>query len=207
MKPEDPIQAEEPVMEYSQLDLDGTYSYIDYLRWHFKERVELIRGKIMKMSPAPNVRHQSLISNMSGLFYNHFHKQSCLYFIAPFDVRLPIANLRNGKENTVVQPDLCIICDLSKLDHQGCAGAPDLVVEILSPGNSNHEMKTKFDLYQESGVKEYWIVETEKRLVFVYHLQNGKFIGLQPFTEGMEVKSQLFPDLNIPVSELFYNIL
>jgi Uma2 family endonuclease len=206
MKTEDPIKAEEPVMDYNQLDLGGTYSYMDYMRWQFQERVELIRGKIRKMSPEPNLRHQSVSANLSRQLLSYFHKQPCKVFIAPFDVRLPVANTIKGKENTVVQPDLCIICDPNLLDEQGCKGAPNLVVEILSPGNTNHEMQTKFDLYEESGVKEYWIVESNVHVIFIYSLQNGKYVGLRPFIENMQIESPLFPELKIPVSEIFYDV-
>jgi Uma2 family endonuclease len=206
MKTKDSMKVEEPIMDYNQLDHSGTYSYMDYLRWHFKERVELIRGKIVKMAPAPNVRHQTLSLNLTKQLLFKFDNQPCKIFVAPFDVRLPIASLKNGEENTVVQPDLCIICDEKLLDEQGYRGAPDLVVEILSPGNSKHEMQTKFDLYEESGVKEYWIVESEMRVIFIYTLKGGKYIGLRPFTENMEIESSLFADLKIPVSEIFYGV-
>jgi Uma2 family endonuclease len=204
MKSEDPI-SEEPITDYARLDLSGTYSYFDYLRWHFKERVELIRGKVFKMSPAPNVNHQSILLNLGADFGFFFKQHSCRVFPAPFDVRLPIA--KPGKDYTVVQPDICVICDDSKLDKQGCKDAPDLVVEILSPGNSKHEMQTKFELYEEAGVKEYWIVEPEKKLVLVYSLKDGKYIGLRPFLEGDTIDCVLFPQLKIAVDDIFFRLL
>lgn len=198
------MKAEEPIVEYNQLNPEGSYTYFDYLKWQFKERVELIRGKIFKMSPAPNVDHQRIISNLSHPIITFFHRKTCSVFYAPFDVRLPIP--KADKDSTVVQPDLCIICDENKLDKRGCNDAPDLVVEILSPGNSKHEMDTKFQLYQESGVKEYWMVEPAEKTVFVYTLQNGTYIGLRPFIEGMIVESPLFPQLQVEVSDVFYGI-
>jgi Uma2 family endonuclease len=206
MKAEEPINAEEPITDYNQLDVNGSYTYADYMRWYFSERVELIRGKIRKMSPAPNVRHQSISRNLSGELFLLLKNQPCKFFAAPFDVRLPINNPKNGKASTIVQPDICVICNEGLLDEQGCNGAPDIVIEILSPGNGKYEMDTKFDLYQESGVKEYWIVETDTRAVLVYTLKEGLYIGLRPFTEGTIIESQLFPDLKIAVSDIFRDI-
>jgi Uma2 family endonuclease len=195
---------EEPIVEYGQLDLSKEYTWIDYLKWKFTDRVELIRGKIVKISPAPNVNHQALAGNLYGKFGNLFQQTLCRWFPAPFDVRLPIPSAL--QDSTVVQPDLCVICDESKLDEKGCNGAPDLVVEILSPGNSKHDLDIKFQLYQESGVKEYWIIHPESREILVYVLQNEKYIGLKPFTDGMHVESNLFSDVKISVDEIFRNV-
>src|SRR5690606_1563512 len=103
---------------------------------------------------------------------------------------------------TVVQPDLCVICDSSKLDEQGCNGAPELVIEILSPGNSRREMKDKFDLYQEAGVQEYWLVQPQEEVVLVYSMnEEGQYIGLRPAVDA--IVSPLFPDLDMDLAEVF----
>ena len=189
------------VTNFSDLDLTKQYTYADYLHWEFKERVELIRGFIHKMSPAPNRRHQKLSQNVNGDILNFFKKHPCEVYVAPFDVRLPI---KNGKKDfTVVQPDLCVICDLEKLDDKGCNGAPDLVIEILSPKNTKHDIHTKFNLYQESGVKEYWIIQPDNNIVLVYSLQNEKYIGLQPFTEDDVIESVVFPEMKLLVNDVF----
>jgi len=198
------MEAEEPIVSYNQLNPDGNYTYWDYLKWQFDERVELIKGKIFKMSPAPGTIHQRISSSLGLAFSLNFRGRPCLVFTAPFDVRLPIP--KAGKDTTVVQPDLCIICDETKLDKCGCNGTPDLVVEILSPGNSTHEMGTKFQLYQDAGVKEYWMVEPAEKTVFVYTLRDGIYIGLRPFVEGMVVESPLFPDLRVEVNDVFYGV-
>ncbi len=197
-------EVNEPIMEYNVLDLNKTYTYDDYMRWLFKERVELIKGKVVKMSPAPNNAHQALQFNLNGLLYNHFNKKMCKVFPAPFDVILPIASAK--KDTTIVQPDLTILCDSTKLDGHGCNGVPDLVMEILSPENSKHDLHTKFNLYEESGVKEYWIVDPQNRNVLVYSLRDIQFIGLQPFTEGSIVESVLFSDLKIAVEDIFESV-
>ena len=126
-------------------------------------------------------------------------------FSAPFDVRL-----YNNKKSkiafkeiyTVVQPDLCVICDENKLDERGCFGAPDLVIEILSPSNSKKEMNEKFDLYEETGVREYWLVEPSENVIYIYVLnEDGKYIGLKPVTTVL--KSSIIPDLEINLDEIF----
>lgn len=192
------------VKKFSDLDLTKTYTYSDYLLWQFSERVELIRGFISKMSPAPSRKHQTISQNLNWKIYSFFENRPCSVFVAPFDVRLPIKSSK--KDTTVVQPDLCIICDENKLDDKGCNGAPDLIVEILSPNNSKHDVDTKFNLYQESGVKEYWMVEPEERIVLVYTLRNEEYIGLKPFSEGQIIKSPLFSEMQITVDEVFKRI-
>nr|WP_295921125.1 Uma2 family endonuclease [uncultured Dyadobacter sp.] len=192
------------VTDINELDLNGTYTYADYLLWRFEQRLELIKGKIFKMSPAPSTRHQKISGELFLEIGSYFRNHYCQVFYAPFDVRLPIKdqNITDQKIYTVVQPDLCIICDESKLDERGCLGAPDLIVEILSPGNSKKEMDHKFDLYEECGVREYWLVEPAENTVFVYVLNDkGKYIGLKPATETLT--STIFPDLKIKLEKIF----
>jgi Uma2 family endonuclease len=198
------MKAREPVTDYAKLDKQGTYTYLDYIHWHFEERVELFKGKIFKMSPAPNVNHQTISLNLASEFRDYFRNKTCKAFMAPFDVRL--FPLKSGKDQTVVQPDACVICDEKKLDKQGCLGAPDLVVEILSPGNSRHELDLKFQLYEESGVKEYWIIEPSNKTILVYRLLDGTFSGSKPYIKGEHVKSYLFPEMHVPVDEIFHNV-
>lgn len=190
------------ITDINQLDLNKVYSYADYLLWKFEERVELFKGKIYKMSPAPNLKHQEVSFNLTLSIGNQFNRHSCKLFIAPFDVRLP----KKGKEDqevfTVVQPDLCVVCDENKLDKRGCIGAPDLVIEILSPGNSKKEMKQKYELYEEAGVQEYWVVHPEEENITIFSLQNGKYIGLKPVVDDF-INSPLFPQLKIHTDEVF----
>lgn len=192
-----------PITDISQLDLNGSYTYADYLLWQFEERVELIRGKLFRMSPAPNRRHQTMLGELHLQIAPFFKKQHCQVFLAPFDVRLSVSK-RKGQDTTVVQPDLCVICDLDKLDERGCAGAPDLIIEILSPGNSKKEMREKFEVYEEAGVREYWLVNPLDNVVLVYVLNEaGKYIGLAPVTEDQELRAAIFPDLVIDLKEVF----
>ncbi len=191
------------VTNFKDLDLNGSYTYADYLKWKFEERLELFRGKIFKMSPAPNRYHQEISGNLYFNLAKVLKKGFCNLYAAPFDVRLVKAKAEDETVTTVVQPDLCVICDKDKLDDKGCIGAPDLVVEILSPGNSKKEMGIKFDLYLENEVKEYWIVDPTAKTVLIYILQNNEFIGLKPFIEDDNIKSILFPELHFPLSQIF----
>lgn len=182
---------------------DYTYTYADYLRFRFEERLELLKGRLMKMS-APNTRHQTISMRLSYLFFSFLNGKSCNVFHAPFDVRLPVQNSKKDNEiTTVVQPDLCVVCDQSKIDEKGCCGAPDIVIEILSPGNTKKELQLKYDLYEEACVQEYWIVAPEEKLVLIYTLANGRYMGKKPFSEGMVITTAILPGLEISVSDIF----
>lgn len=203
---EEPAVAYSPeIVSFDQLDLSKLYSYADYFRWRFQERVELIRGMIYKMSPVPSVAHQSVSLKLTLKIGNYFESKACKVFAAPFDVRLPDSKKQTDDElvHTVVQPDICVICDPSKIDSRGCIGAPDLVVEILSPGNTVREMGIKFNLYEKNGVKEYWLVDIRNQTILIYVLSKGKYIGLKPFTEEDAIASSLFPELQFVVKEVF----
>ena len=162
----------------------------DYLRWNLDELVELIRGKIFKMSPSPTSNHQRISRELSGIFYIYFKNKQCQFFAAPFDVYLVDLGQDYREATNVVEPDLCVICDPNKIKKFGCVGAPDLVIEILSPSTSKKDQKDKFELYEEFGVHEYWIVSPENRSVIVHLLENGKFKTFRPVTEGEMLKSK-----------------
>ena len=192
-----------PITSLAQLDPEGLYTYADYMTWQFQERVELIRGRLFPMSPAPNLTHQRILGNFYGPMWQYFQRHTCQVFLAPFDVRLPVS-MKKGQNTTVVQPDICVVCDPQKLDKQGCDGAPDLVIEILSPGNSKREMREKFQVYQESGVREYWLVYPLDQEVRVYVLNpEGKYIGLAPIIADDLLQSTIFPNLKIDLTQVF----
>ena len=195
------------ITRLSQLDLNQSYSYADYLTWQFNETVELIKGKIMLMSPAPNVTHQRVSMNFSGSLFNFFKRKKCQVFAAPFDVRLydrKKSILSNEDIHTVVQPDLCVICNPDILDAQGCNGAPDWIIEILSKGNSKREMQIKYELYQESGVQEYWIVYPNDQAINQFVLDEcGRYQLKQMYTDDDIATPHLFPELAIDLTEVF----
>lgn len=193
------------ITSFDQLDPTKQYTYADYLKWQFQERLELIKGYIYKMSSAPSRRHQDVVWNLNVEIGNHIKGCSCKAYSTPFDVRLPVKDKKSNQEiTTVLQPDICVICDLSKLDDKGCLGAPDLVIEVLSPGNSLREIDQKFNVYEESGVREYWVVYPEYNHVNIFLLdESGKFIGQHPKNNGELLRSTVFPELVINLSEVF----
>ncbi|MFZ2726837.1 MAG: Uma2 family endonuclease [Methylococcaceae bacterium] len=194
------------ITQLSQLDLNSTYNYADYLTWYFPERVELIKGKIMAMSPAPNVKHQGISRNLTHYLSSFFYKKPCRFFYAPFDVRLynrKKSLLMSRDIYTVVQPDLCVICTPELLDKQGCNGAPEWIIEILSKGNSKREMNIKYELYAEAGVQEYWIVYPEQEAIHQFILnEQGQYL-LKNMYADKTAQSHLFPDLVMDLSEVF----
>jgi Uma2 family endonuclease len=193
----------EPPSVYGDLDLRKRYTWLDYLGWDLKERVELIRGKAVKMSPAPSTNHQMVAAVLYKTIIKSIGETTCQWFPAPFDVRLPSSS---GKDN-VVQPDACVVCDSHKLDERGCNGAPDLIMEIVSAGNSNHDTKTKFALYEESGVREYWIVNPVQKHVRIFCLEEGKYTRGAILMSGHQAQSRLFPNLYFQVDEIFSNLI
>jgi Uma2 family endonuclease len=191
------------VYSFEDIDLLKTYSYADYLRWEFNEQLELIKGKVFRISPGPATLHQRVLLELSSQLHHFLSRRSCEVFVAPFDVRLPNNSFEDNRVYTVVQPDLCVICDRSKLDERGCIGAPDIVVEILSPGNSRKELKNKFEVYEEAGVLEYWILHPEEKTFFRYILDNGRFQPTNLLTLGDEVSSSVLPGFKLNLDEVF----
>lgn len=192
-------------MKVEEPDLSLSYTYADYLKWNLPEMVELIRGKVYKMSPAPTSRHQTIVVNLVTEIKAFLKKQKCKVFVAPFDVRFP----RKGKANediiTVVQPDICVICDPTKIDTRGCLGAPDWVIEILSKHTSAKDLNEKFEVYEEAGVKEYWVVHPGEQTVLIYTLiESGKYEGiLKPYVRTDKVQPKTLPGLTIDLTEIF----
>ncbi len=190
-------------IEVNEPDASLTYTYADYLQWKFEERLELFRGKIFKLA-APNTMHQKIAGKLYLRIGNFLEKQKCQVFIAPFDVRLPVKNKKKDHEiTTVVQPDLCIVCDETKIDDRGCCGAPDVIVEILSPGNSKKEVQNKFELYEEAGVAEYWIINPSEENLIIYTLQNSRYTGSKPYAPGEIISSNNIPGFKITVADIF----
>lgn len=150
---------------------DNYYTYADYLTWSDDERYELIDGVPYAMVPAPGRTHQEFLMALSNQLYNFLKGKPCKVYPAPFDVRLAA----DKEDDTVVQPDITVICDRDKLDKRGCKGVPDMAVEILSPSTARHDRHVKFQLYQRFGVREYWVVDPETKTVQTHLLKDGKY--------------------------------
>lgn len=181
---------------------EESYTYSDYLKWNDDERWELIDGVAYNMTPAPNRRHQQISGELFRQFANFLIDKSCEVYDAPFDVRLPDED--EDDVTTVVQPDLAVICDSRKLDDAGCLGAPDLIVEVLSPATSRRDRKEKFFCYEHAGVKEYWLVDPLANTVTVFKLGDDKRYG-RPDVYGVEetVAVGIFSDLEIELAPVF----
>jgi len=191
------------ITNINQLDpINGLYTYAEYLLWKFEERVELLKGKLFKMS-APSINHQRVSRKLSTKIDNYLEGKRCEVFSAPFDV---VLKNPNGEDNTVLQPDLCVVCDPEKLaDGKRCYGAPDWVLEIVSPSNVEKELSKKMHIYEEAGVAEYWVLRPEEKELDIFVLQDNGYIGLKPRFAGEVVSPQKFPDLQINLSEIFSN--
>jgi Uma2 family endonuclease len=176
-------------METISIDLSKRYTFADYLGWMDDKRRELINGFVSMMTPAPSTKHQQILSGIHGVLWNLLLNHQCQVFPAPFDVRFPSkeGEQRDDKIYTVVQPDICMVCDPSKLDERGCIGAPDLIVEILSHASVKKDVEEKYKLYEENGVREYWIVHPNDETLSVFVLKNGKYEHRGIFTHGSKV--------------------
>ena len=150
-----------------------SYTYADYYTWNDGKRYELIDGTAYLMEPAPRWEHQDISINLEYRFKSLLEGKPGMMFHAPFDVRL---NAWAG-DDTVLQPDIIVFRDRSKLHGTGCIGAPDMVIEILSPSTARRDKVDKFNQYLRAGVREYWIVDPDEKTVDAYILENGKYIG------------------------------
>jgi Uma2 family endonuclease len=180
---------------------EGHFTYADYKAWELKpgERFELINGVAYAMS-APNVSHQRIQMTLSGEFYAFLKGKKCEVFAAPFDVRLFYEE--DDSDDTVVQPDVIVVCDPKKLGEEGCRGAPDLVVEILSPSNTAIEMERKLLLYKKAGVREYWIVDPKDKHISTYLLKDDEY-SYRICRLNDIVRPNVVPGLEIPLSTIF----
>ena len=151
------------------------YTYADYLQWPDETRYELIDGEAFLMSPAPLVEHQEVAGEVYYQLRNQLDGQPCRPYIAPVDVRLPRADEADAAIDTVVQPDVLVVCDPHKIDRRGVRGAPDWVLEVLSPSTAAHDQIAKRRTYERAGVREYWLVHPGDRTLTVYVLENGQY--------------------------------
>lgn len=167
-------------------------------------RYELIEGYPVMMAPGPSTVHQDILGELFAQFHAYLKGKRCKVYLSPFDVRL---FEREGDHpadvDTVVQPDMTVVCDRSKVDQKGIHGAPDLIVEILSPSSWRHDCLVKYNLYQRAGVKEYWIVDTEKQVVLIHTLEEGQYHAPKAYTARDTVPVGVLEDCAVDLTAVF----
>ncbi|MBF0475436.1 MAG: Uma2 family endonuclease [Deltaproteobacteria bacterium] len=179
-------------------------TYGDYLTWPEEERWEIIEGVPYDMSPGPSIRHQRISRNLFRQIDQFLLGRECEALYAPFDVRLPQTDESDQNVTTVVQPDISVICDPAKIDDRGCRGAPDFIVEILSPHTSKKDQAEKLALYEKHGVKEYWIIYPDYATVIVRLLgQDGKYGPPEIHETNGSLEVATLPDLAIDLDVVF----
>jgi Uma2 family endonuclease len=212
-KEPEPYIVSEPAVLYGKvntlsLDLKKRYNYADYLTWFDDKRRELIDGFIRMMSPAPSTRHAKTSTRLVFRLATFMEKRkgNCELFYAPFDVRLPNNKQETADDKiyTVVQPDICLVCDLSKIDDAGCLGAPDLVIEIQSPGTTRYDAVEKYDVYEKASVPEYWLVYPIEGEIIVHILQKtGKYNHGTTYRHDDKVPVKALKGLTMDLKDLF----
>ncbi len=192
-------------MSLPKLKEEDRFTYADYLTWSDDQRWELIDGEAFCMSPGPNRIHQKWLGELHRQIANYLEESQCEVYIAPFDVRLQdLPDASDESTITVVQPDLMVVCDRDKLDDRGIKGAPDFVVEIISPSTAKRDITVKPQLYQRHGVKEYWLLYPNDKTLLVYKLsEEGKYAQPEVFGEGELVPVPLLGDLVIDMGKVF----
>ena len=193
-------------METVDLDLNKRYTFADYLGWFDNKRRELINGFVNLMTPAPSTKHQLISGAIHGQLWQQLKNDKCNVFAAPFDVRFPSKKkgIADNEICTVVQPDICIVCDESKIDEKGCIGAPDLIVEIISHSSVKRDVEDKFKLYQENGVNEYWIIHPNDETLTVFILEKNKYKHKGIYTVGSTVDVGVFAiKISIDLNHVF----
>lgn len=173
------------------------YTYADYLTWDDGNRYELIDG-VPYMMAAPSSTHQEIVANLTAELVVYLKGKSCKVFPSPYDVRLNA----DTKDDTVIQPDISVICDPNKIEERGCKGAPDMVIEILSPSTALYDQNIKLSKYLEAGVKEYWIVNPDERNVQVFLFENGKGM-FQIYKDATTIPVHVLKDCQINLADVF----
>jgi len=187
------------IEDYSE---DRHYTYADYLEWEGPQRYQLINGEVFQMA-SPSVAHQALLMGLSIQFGSWLQDKPCKVFAAPLDVRL--FPEEDNSDDTVVQPDLLVVCDKDKLGKGSVNGAPDLVVEIVSPSNSHRELFIKFQYYLEAGVREYWVIDPEEQKVQVHIYENGHYLSTG-YKNNARIPVTILPGFEIALADLWARI-
>ncbi len=172
-------------------------TYADYRQWPEGERWELINGEAYAMSPAPSISHQRLVLELARQIADALDGAPCQALIAPLDVLLPTLSETDEQVNTIVQPDILVVCDPAKIGDSHIRGAPDWIIEVLSPRTARHDHLTKRALYERAGVREYWLVHPVDRVITLYTLQDGQYGRPSIVDMAGELSPAIFPEILI----------
>ena len=176
---------------------DRRFTYADHRNWPDDERWELIDGEAYAMSPVPTISHQTLAGQLFRQIDEALDGAPCRALISPVDVLLPAPDEADDRSTTVVQPDILVVCDPAKLTERNVRGAPDWIIEVLSPATARHDHITKRALYERAGVREYWLVHPVDRIVTVYTLNDGQYGGPEIAEMAGERSPAIFPEIVI----------
>jgi len=182
------------------------YTYEDYCKFSDEHRREIIGGVAHLMSPSSNIiEHQTVSVNLIYKFKEYLKDKKYQILHAPFDVRLPKEGETKNTASNVVQPDIFIVCDKDKLDKRSCFGSPDLIIEILAPTTRKRDLTEKFDLYQQNGVLEYWVVDAFHQTIdrFSFDKNTGKYKSAEYFDRNDTISPSIFPYLAIKLEDVF----
>ncbi len=190
-------------MALESIDKDKKYTYRDYQSWPEDERWEIIDG-IPYMQAAPSWQHQRISRELLTQINIYLRGKECEVFAAPFDLLLPEDNKMDDDIQNIIQPDIVVICDKSKLKATGYGGVPPMIIEIVSPSSGKMDRLIKFNKYETAGVKEYWIAHPEEKTVMVFTLgENGRYGRPEIYSEDDDVKVGIFEDLSIDLKTVF----
>lgn len=179
------------------------YTLADVLAWDEGERAEIIDGEVFLMG-APSSVHQEIMVELVFQLHAYLKGKKCRVYPAPYSVRLFEMDGDDPRDvDTVVEPDISVVCDRNKIDKNGCKGAPDMVIEILSPSTRRHDQMTKLNLYRRAGVREYWIVDPEAKVVLALLLEHGNYFVKQTGTAGDKMKVNVLEDCEIDLTDVF----
>ena len=186
-------------MRFDKCNENQRYTYADYLTWECRERYEIFNGEAIMMA-SPSVAHQALQVGLISKFDNWLQGKTCKVFGSPLDVRLFPKN--DNSDNTVVQPDVLVVCDQNKLGKKSVDGPPDLIIEIVSPSNINSELMRKFHYCLKAGVREYWVIDPELKTVSVHVYNGGHYISTS-FEDNDRIPVTILPGSEISLEELW----
>ncbi|MCL2442835.1 MAG: Uma2 family endonuclease [Treponema sp.] len=189
-------------LRIDEFDKNGSYTYADYLKWDGPERYQLINGEVFMMA-SPSVAHQAILMELSVKFGSWLQGKTCQVFAAPLDVRL--FPREDKTDNTVVQPDLLVVCDNKKLSKGSVNGAPDLIIEIISPSNTHSGLFYKFQHYLKAEVREYWVIDPEGKTIHVHIFDNGRYISTI-YEGNARIPVSILPGLEIALEELWVRV-